>query len=121
MAVDLSPGNVVDVGILLNANFSTTALLVSKVLDNSKRLRDNTTSYCLCSQAGTWIIYDVDEKGNVAQIVSNPVTANTLTVYTYPHAIYRNYHTFTPSATTGSGTDFVIIRSYPVGYGNGSG
>ena len=116
---DLSTTNLVpDGGKLFDGTFTTTAIIPSKVLENSKNHRERTTLYCKCpTQNGTWIIYDIDEDNNESQIVSISTTAGQLTVYTYDHISHRIYSTFTPAASAGDGSDSVVIRGYVAGMG----
>lgn len=117
--VDTSAQNLVpDGGTLFRGAFSSTALIPTKILDNSKSIRERTTLYCMCpTQAGTWVIYDIDEKGNKNQLKSVATVANTLNVQNFDLVSYRIYCEFTPSATAGDGSDSVVIRGYCAGLG----
>lgn len=110
--VDTSATNLVSSGIMLDASFSSTDTLQSKVLDNTT-LREKSTLLCDSSQNGTWVIFDVNEKGGIIQIISIPVTGGTFSVYTYNHIARRIYMTFTPAASPGT----VMLRGYTGGFG----
>lgn len=104
-----------DGGTLFRGTYASTAIVRTKIVDNSQLKREKITLYCKSSQDGTWIIYDIDEAGVVSQFISIPVTANTLSVYSYNHIAYRLYTEFTP--TSAPGTETLVIRGYAGGFG----
>lgn len=113
--VNTSTSNLIaDGGVLLNTEYDSTDVMFTKVLDNHVNRRDKTSFYCYSSQAGTWIIYDVDEEDQGTQIILIPVTADTLSIYTHNHVSYLTVCTFQPSAAT---PGIVKIRGYTAGWG----
>lgn len=109
----LDPSNLNAGGILLETSYASIATLPSLVLDNHAQ-RVKCTLICDSSQNGTWIIYDVNERGGIAQIISITVTGGTLSFYTWNHIARWLYMTFTPAGVT-PGT--VMLRGYTGGFG----
>jgi hypothetical protein len=118
MAPPLTPDNLIpDGGYLLpKTSYSSTALIPSKILDNSKLRREITTLYCVSTQAGTWHLYDVDENGTQAELPNSPVAvaANVIAVFNPPGVTERVWTTFTPTAATPGN---VTIRGFVSGFG----
>lgn len=111
---NLSSDNIIsDGGVLYNAAYSSTATIISKVVDNHAARREKTTFHCHSTEDGTWIIYDVDEDGEQVQVISIPVTANVLSIYSHNHIALRMVSDFTPAASPGT----LKIRAYTAGYG----
>lgn len=109
----LADNLVADGGVLFRGAFTTTNLIRTKVLDNHAARREKTSLYCSSSQAGTWVIYDVDETGEARQIISIAVLADELSIYTHNHVAFMILCTFEPSVAPGN----LTIRAYTSGYG----
>lgn len=110
---DISAENLMgEGGTVYDSTYTTTAIIPTRSISNPLK-RERTTFSCLSSQNGTWIIYDVDRKGRRSQIISIPVTADTLSIYTHVHVLEYAWMTFTPAAGPGN----AVIRAIPGGGG----
>lgn len=111
--VDLSLDNIVVKGDLFRGVYATTLAIGTKVLDNSLTSRERYTLYCASSQDGSWVIMDVDEKGQASVVKTVPVTGGKLYIENFDVVAYRVSCTFTP--TTAPGT--LVIRGYTGDHG----
>lgn len=92
-----------DGGTVLRVVYNTTAIITSKTVTN-RQLREKATFTCRSSQAGSWIIYDVDDAGEANEITTIPVVADSLSIYTHNHVMTGAYCTFTPAVAVAGDT-----------------